>query len=168
MRATVQDPPLSISTSKRPSRPQGHTAQAQAPNPKLSWLPHRSLKALRPKLGFPLCDTILEKALEPSNAVRDGKGSYQGLAKLKVKHNDCRGRQEEKKIQYDMCNDQKENEQQLMTASCDQNFTKFYQKAGATTTGQWGATCDTKQSTYQQNAPADIPLIHQPPGQEQG
>lgn len=112
--------------------------------------------------SFPLCDTILEKALEPSNAVRDGKGSYQGLAKLKVKHNDCRGRQEEKKIQYDMCNDQKENEQQLMTASCDQNFTKFYQKAGATTTGQWGATCDTKQSTYQQNAPADIPLIHHP------
>ena len=27
--------------------------------------------------------------------------------------------------------------------------------------------CDTKQSTYQQNAPADIPLIHQPPGQKQ-
>ncbi|CAE7400014.1 unnamed protein product [Symbiodinium natans] len=114
--------------------------------------------------SFSLCDTILDAALEHPNAIREGTGQYRGLARLKVKHNECRGRQEEKKIQYDMCNDQKENEKQLMTASCEQNFTKFYSKVGATTTGQWEATCDTKQSTYQQNPPADIALIHQHPG----
>ncbi|CAJ1434399.1 unnamed protein product [Effrenium voratum] len=112
--------------------------------------------------SFGLCNDTLEGALSHPNAVRaGGHGSlYKGLSTLKVKHNDCRGRQEAKKIEYDMCMDTKENHGQLMNASCDGNFSKFYNKAGSGTTGQWEETCDTKQTIYKQNPPADIALIH--------
>eukprot|EP00913_Durusdinium_trenchii_P003838 g3554.t2 len=113
--------------------------------------------------GFDLCNSTLFGALAHPNAVRDGGhgGLYKGLAALKVRHNECRGRQEAKKKEYDMCMDLKVNQKELMNASCDGNFSKFYNKVGSQTTGQWEATCDSKQVTYRQSPPSELPLVHQ-------
>ncbi|CAK9084824.1 unnamed protein product [Durusdinium trenchii] len=125
---------------------------------------------------------------------------YKGLAALKVRHNECRGRplgkqwavqgtgQEAKKKEYDMCMDLKVNQKELMNASCDGNFSKFYNKVVADQQGRktwgegegrlrgrrisdhravgsnaaWQQPCDSKQVTYRQSPPSELPLVHHP------